>query len=86
MTDVEFCVEYVSRIPRPVYTKTGRELTTIVECGIPIPVQEMFKDGDARSGIMGLFANAPVSLFVYRFVRDHQHLFIKEAACPEQHE
>ena len=80
MTETEFCIEYVKRIPRPPRTKTTMEMIRIVEYGRKIDVVEMFDD----KGINSVNTDA-VGRQVYKYIRDNQEEFAtlktKETKC-----
>lgn len=74
MTDEAFAREFVRRIKRPVATLTAADLIMIVEEGESIPIENIRDD----IAIERLYSGNNVYQDVYKFVRDNQHLFIKE--------
>lgn len=88
MTDVDFCKEYVRRIPHDRRTRyaSNIHMTRIVGDKQSIPLDDMFPDIHAPFGpvrqtkdVMDeLFGTCDVHKFVYRFIRDNQSLFIEE--------
>lgn len=77
MNDIEFCKEYVKRIPRPLKTSSSMQMVKIVEDKILIPVDQMYDDLVVKE-LFERFSNYNFhGAFVYKFVRDNQELFVK---------
>lgn len=72
MTDVEFCTEFVKRIPVPYKRKSEVELKNIVIEKIRLDPQCMFDDHAC-----GVLFKCSVEMFVYKFVRDNVDLFLQ---------
>lgn len=74
MEDVEFCREFVRRLERPIKTKTAGDMIRIVERNERLDPLNMFDDEAMKS----LF-KCNVNREVYSFIRDNQHLFLKDS-------
>ena len=82
---VEFCKEYVQLIAAKTEAKectktlTTCQLKTIVLEGKSVDVELMFPDGGVKDlASARLNPLGEVGAEVYKFVRDNQHLFVKE--------
>lgn len=76
MNDIEFCVEYIKRTPRPLKNKTTIQMVSIVEKGQYVELEEMFNDDQVNELYIKNSKNNHVGAFVYKFIRDNQDSFI----------
>lgn len=80
MTETEFCIEYVKRIPRPPKTKSQNQMISVVERGKISDVSDWFTD----VGIKEINTD-DVGRHVYKYIRDNQEEFAtlktKETKC-----
>lgn len=74
MSDYDFAVEFVRRIKRrSVLRNSAWDLILIVENGVEIPEEQLLSD----VAIERLYSGNNVYQDVYKFVRDNQHLFVR---------
>lgn len=75
--NIDFVVEFVRLIPRPIKTKTHMQLVNIVENGSRIELEHMWTDVELDELFLKKAAPNPHMVLVYSFVRDNQELFSK---------